>query len=60
MTRAQMGCCAVAIQIVEAVAPSLIQAYWNDLYTHSGMPYTFCQDEVQAELWLEEHLAELV
>lgn len=60
MTRAQMGCCAVAIQIVEAVAPSLIQAYWNDLYTHSGMPYTFCQDEAQAEIWLDEHLTELV
>ena len=60
MTRAQMGCGAVAIQIVEAVAPSLIQAYWNDLYTHSGMPYTFCQDEAQAEIWLDEHLTELV
>ncbi len=56
MTRAQMGCCAVAIQIVEATAPSLIQAYWNELYAHSGMPYTFCQDEAQAEQWLSEHL----
>ena len=60
MTRAQIGCCAVAIQIVEATAPSLIQAYWNELYSHSGMPYTFCLDETQAEQWLDEHLAELV
>ena len=59
-SRARMGCCAVAIQIIEAQAPSLIRAYWGELYRHSGMPYCFCDDEGQAEQWLSAELDRVV
>jgi hypothetical protein len=55
-SRARMGCCAVAIQLIEAQAPSLVRAYWGELYRHSGMPYCFCDDEQQAEQWLATEL----
>ncbi len=55
-SRARMGCSAVAIQIIGAQAPSLVKAYWNELYRHSGMPYCFCDDEQQAEQWLAAQL----
>lgn len=52
-----LGRCGTAIELHHASVNAMLKAFWGNIYLASGIPYAFFENSAEAELWLQQQIA---